>query len=292
MPLGALRSVGEAELESPLMQTEPSHTGCLPRQGQAPQYGVVAKGACLPVCNAHPTRVGGGVTEGQPRANNMTSNRHAPGSQRWKASRSLRARSPSREGTRARVSADSGRARGVSSPAQHHRVGDHGVLEQLRRRGASSHLDMRRRMRGEGRSFTPGRSARAAHRRRINPSPAQPVAGSQRRPQAALRRAMTFSVLTFRRACSAGRRMLSELTWLAARLSPKGVGCRTPCSSKGAAREAWANTKGDWLQKGRTFRVGEDRTLEKVVLARRKSVAEIIRRRRTQRSVRSPFHPI
>jgi hypothetical protein len=180
------------------------------------------KGACLPACNAHPTRVGGGVTEGRPRANNMASNRHAPGPQRWKASRSLRARSPSREGTRARVSADSGRARGVSSPAQHHRVGDHGVLEQLRRRGASSHLVMRRRMRGEGRSFTPGCLARAAHSRRINPSPAQPVAGSQRRPQAALRRAMTFSVPTCRRACSAGRRMLSELTQLAARSSRKG----------------------------------------------------------------------
>jgi len=162
------------------------------------------------------------VTEGRPRANNMASNRHAPGPQRWKASRSLRARSPSREGTRARVSADSGRARGVSSPAQHHRVGDHGVLEQLRRRGASSHFVMRCRMLGEGRSFTPGCSARAAHRRRINPSPAQPVAGSQRRPQAALRRAVTFSVPTCRRACSAGRRMLSELTQLAARSSRKG----------------------------------------------------------------------
>jgi len=44
------------------------------------------------------------------------------------------------------------------------------------------------RMRGEGGSFAPGRSAHAAHRHRFNPLSAQPVAGSWRRPQAALRR--------------------------------------------------------------------------------------------------------
>jgi hypothetical protein len=53
-------------------------------------------------CNAHPTRVGGGVTGGRLRANNMASNRHAPGLWRWKASRLLQARPPSREGARVR----------------------------------------------------------------------------------------------------------------------------------------------------------------------------------------------
>jgi hypothetical protein len=80
---------------------------------------------------------------------------------------------------------------------------------------------------------------------------------------------MTVSVLTFRRACSAGRRMLSELDVARCPLIPKGVGCRTPRSSKGAVREAGASTEGDRPQKGRTLKVGEDRTLEKVVLARR-----------------------
>jgi hypothetical protein len=34
---------------------------------------------CLLACNAHPTKVGGGVTRGRLRAINMSSNRHAPG---------------------------------------------------------------------------------------------------------------------------------------------------------------------------------------------------------------------
>lgn len=124
------------------------------------------------------------------------------------------------------------------------------------------------RMRGEGRSFTPGCSARAAHRRRINPSPAQPVAGSQRRPQAALRRAMTFSVPTCRRACSAGRRMLSELTQLAARSSRKGWAVARRALRKGQHGKR-GQTRRATGSKGQTFKVGEDRTLEKVVLARR-----------------------
>lgn len=207
------------------------------------------KGARLLACNAHPTRVGGGVTEGRPRANNMASNRHAPGPQRWKASRSLRAHSPSREGARARVSADSVRARGVSSPAQHHRVGDHGVLEQLRRRGASSHLVMRR---------SHARRGEVLHSRLLGPrsssSSYQPVAGATGGGVAAspasgvaksddLQRSHLSACLQRREADVVGAD--------AARcpLIPKGVGCRTPCSSKGAAREAGANTEGDWLKR-------------------------------------------
>jgi len=60
---------------------------------------------------------------------------------------------------------------------------------------------MRRRMRGEGGSFAPGCSAHAAHSYRFNSSPAQPVARSERRPQAALRRAVAFHLQTSRRAC-------------------------------------------------------------------------------------------
>lgn len=61
---------------------------------------------------------------------------------------------------------------------------------------------------------------------------------------------------------------------------------------KGKRGKRGQNAEGERLQKGRTFKAGEDRTLEKVVLARCKFVAEVDRRRRTQRSVRSPLHPI
>jgi len=40
-------------------------------------------------------------------------------------------------------------------------AGDHGVLESSSRRGTFIHLAMRRRMRGEGRSFTQALSAHA-----------------------------------------------------------------------------------------------------------------------------------
>jgi len=68
------------------------------------------------------------------------------------------------------------------------------VLEQLRRRGTFSHLAMRRRMRGERRSFAPGGSAHAAYCHRFNPLSAQPAAGSRGCPQASSRRAVAVGV--------------------------------------------------------------------------------------------------
>lgn len=146
------------------------------------------------VCNAYPAKAGGGVTIGRPRANNMSSDRHAPGLQRQKASRPSGVRRPSRGTVRMEALAGPTRARGVSSLSLVSGSGDRGMLGQLRRRGTFSHLVTRRRVRGEGRSFAPGGLARAVHCPRFNPLLAQPVVGSWRRPQAVPRKARAFGV--------------------------------------------------------------------------------------------------
>lgn len=129
-------------------------------------------------------------------------------------------------------------------------VGDHGVLEQLRRRGTSSHLVMRRSHARRGEVLRSRRLGPRSLQSSYTPSSAQPEVGSRRRPQAAVRSAVTFGVPTFRRACSAGRRTLSRLTWLAVRPSRKGraVACRA--SSKGEAREAGTERGGRAAPKG------------------------------------------
>jgi len=81
------------------------------------------------------------------------------------------------------------------------------------------------------------------------------------------------------------------LTWLAARSSRKrwAVACRAPrkgqCGKRGQTRRAHGFKR---AARSRRARIGRSRD----VPARPMSVAEVDRRRRTQRSVHSPFHPI
>jgi hypothetical protein len=171
---------------------EPTPGACLVRVRRR-HYGGV-KEACAFHLQGSPAKAGGGVMGGQLRASNMPSNRRAPGSWRRKASRLLRAHCPSRGRAQVGALVGSVGSKGVSSPSYNSETGDHGVLEQLRRRGTSSHLAMRRRMRGEGRSFALGGSAHAAHCCRFNPLSAQPAAGSRRCPQASSRRAVAVVV--------------------------------------------------------------------------------------------------
>jgi len=67
-------------------------------------------------------------------------------------------RFPSRGGARVRILVGSKRAKGTPT-LRRLRIDDHGVLEATSRRGTFVHLVMRRRMRGEGRSFARGVSA-------------------------------------------------------------------------------------------------------------------------------------
>jgi len=122
------------------------------------------------------------------------------------------------------------------------RVGDHGMLEPIWRRGTSNHLVMRRShaRRGGGPSLQVARPT-SAHRHRFNLLSAQPVAGSQRCPQAAFRRSMAFSVSPRWCVCSAREQALLGLRWLAARSSRKGWAIARRATSKEVAREARAN---------------------------------------------------
>lgn len=147
-------------------------------------------------------------------------------------------------------------------------------------------------MRGEGRSFTPGSSVRAGLCRRLSSPLAQPRVRSERCPQATRRGATAFHAPTARRPLQApcGERGWG-LTWLAAR-SPRErwAHARRATRERGAGgegkREGRTASKGSFVQGGR----GSDArgACPRVVSL----FAEVDRRRRTQRSARSPFHPI
>lgn len=57
-------------------------------------------------------------------------------------------------------------------------------------------------------------------------------------------------------------------------------------------REARVNAKGAWFQKSQELKAGEDRALGVVLARRRRKVAEVEKRCRAQKSVRSLFHQI
>jgi len=109
-------------------------------------------------CNANPAKAEGGVAGGRLQAILVTVVRHAPGPWRQKASWSSEMRFPSRGGAGMRILVGSKRAKGTPT-LRKLRTDDHGVLEAPSRRGIFIHLVMRRRMRGEGRSFARGVSA-------------------------------------------------------------------------------------------------------------------------------------
>jgi len=136
------------------------------------------------------------VAEARLRASNMVSNRHAPSFQRWKASRSSQARSPSRGCVQARVSVDSWK-RGELQPFVNPESMTMGCSSNLGGGEPRATSSCGVRTRGRARSFAPGGSAHAAHCHRFNPSLAQPLVGSWRCPQAASRRAVSFGVPPF-----------------------------------------------------------------------------------------------
>jgi hypothetical protein len=199
---------------------------------------------------------------GQPRAGNTTSNRRAPGLQQQKAPWFSRVRSPFAGG---RTRGDLGRLNGSEGSLQSLANSEPMTMGCSSSFGGGEPLATSSRgvrVRGEGRSFAPDGSAHTAHRHRFNPSSAQPSAGSWRRPQASLRRAVAFGVRTCRRPCGVGKRTSMELMWLAACPLSKGCGLSHAALPERGAREAKANAQGSWLQKGRVLKAGEDRTLE------------------------------
>lgn len=172
------------------------------------------------------------------------------------------------------------------------RAGDQWMLRHVQRRGASGHLAMRRRMRGRGSAFAlgwlgPHYSSPSFH----VPSPLQPVAEPSRRPQAA-QRVRWPSASSFRRACSAEKECVDGVDVARCSRSSRGLRCRTPCSSKEAHGKREQTHKRLGLTKGPRLQAGEDRSVVGCARASLSSVAEVGRRRRTQKSVHFPFHPI
>lgn len=125
--------------------------------------------------------------------------------------------------------------------------------------GSLYHLVMRRRIRGEGRSFTHHFSTRAELCHRINRSSPQATVGSMRRPQAMCRRAVAFGVQPPGVLVSVVGRASLDFAWLTARHLREKVAsaCRAP--SKEGTREAGANTwvlPANSLDGSRAVRVG------------------------------------
>lgn len=116
------------------------------------------------------------------------------------------------------------RAGGVSSLSLLSRSGDRGMFEQLRRRGTFGHLATRRRVRGEGRSFAPGRSARAAYLFSLQPVTGATGSGVVAAPASGVTKGESLRRSTCRRACSAGRRALLGSGTVRCPLTPKRVG--------------------------------------------------------------------
>jgi hypothetical protein len=144
-------------------------------------------------CNANPAKAGGGVAGGRLQAILVTVVVTRLGPWWQKASWSSGMRFPSRGGAGMRILVGSKRAKGTPT-LRKLRIDDHGVLEASSRRGTFIHLVMRRRMRGEGRSFARGISAHVKVCHRFNQPLPQAATGLMLRPQAAHRRAVAFGV--------------------------------------------------------------------------------------------------
>jgi len=147
--------------------------------------------------------------------------------------------------------------------------------------------------RGEGGSFAPGRSTHHNSLPSFQPSigatgrgfAVPPASGTAK--SGGLRRSIRLQ------ACSASGWKGDGLGWLAARLSREGWAIASCAPSKGVAREARANAEDDVAPKEPSVhgaaRIGRSRG---VPVRRNRFVAEVVRQRWTQRSVRTPFHPI
>lgn len=225
----------------------------MPRQGQASATEGSERRALF-VCNANPAKAGGGVTESRLRASNVASNRRAPGLQQWKASRSWRARCPSRGGVRARTFGRLTWARGESPASrQTRRPTTMGCSSSLGEGEPLATSTCGVAFRGKGRSFAPGGSTHAIHRRRFNPISAQPVRGSWCRPQAVLRRTAAFVVRSFGRlAAPTGGASMDLGGSLPARLEREGLP-HAARSRKGSRGKRGQTRRAAWLQKSLTF---------------------------------------
>jgi len=183
--------------------------------------------------------------------------------------------------------------RGVSSPSANSETDDHGVLEQPRRRGTFSHLDVRRRTSRQGEvlcsSRLDPRNSSSSFQPRIGATGkglvVPPASGAAK--SGGLRRSILWQ------ACSANGWCVDGVGWLAARLSRERRATARRASSKGVAREARVNAKGVVAPKEPGAHGGARIGRSRGVPARcYRFVAEVDRQRWTQRSVRTPSHPI
>jgi len=183
------------------------------------------------------------------------------------------------------------RWKGVSSPSTHSGSDDQGVLEQLRRRVASPHPDQAAAWSGRRgpslQAVRPTRlivvvSTRHWRNRWRGRSVARKRRYGERRPSAfnlsarLQRREASVDGVDVARCPLASREAGSSY----AGSSQEGPG------NEGKRRGCWA-PKGPSAQGGRGLNARG--VCSRVVVV---DVAEVDRRRRTQRSVRSPFHPI
>jgi hypothetical protein len=142
-----------------------------------------------------------------------------------------------------------------------------------------------------GRSFAPGGSAHATCSYRFNWSMAQPSARSERCPQAAPRKAVAFHAQASRLACRRRDPNVNgvEVVSLPAHLERGGL-ARAPRHSKERR-----GRRGQTLKAQGSKRVvctsGRGSDARGVCPRVVGLFAEVDRRRRTQRSVRSPIHP-
>jgi len=183
--------------------------------------------------------------------------------------------------------------RGVSNLSAYLETDDHGVLEQSRRRGTFGHLDLRRRI---------ARRGEVLYSRRFGPrsslSSFQPIVGATGSgvvtlPASGVMKSDDLWCFILWRACSAKGLGIDGADVARCPLISKGMGYRTPSSSKGARGKRGQTRRTTWLQKGPEFMAGRGSgargVCSRVVVV---YVAEVDRQRRTQRSVRSQLHPI
>jgi len=200
---------------------------------------------------------------------------------------------PLRGGTRGRGSRSAQvRNEGSLQPFVRLRVGDHGMLEQPRRRGTSTYPAMRRSHAWRGGVLRsewlgpPQLIVIASTCCRRNRSQVRGVARKRRSEE---RWPSAFHLLVH--VASTRREALLELEWLAARSSRKRRATSTPCCLYGGSEESKGKRGDARPEKGRAFRRARIGTLEGRARASLSLVAEVDRRRQAERSVRVPFHP-
>jgi hypothetical protein len=159
------------------------------------------------------------------------------------------------------------RNEGSLQPFVRLRVGDHRMLEQLRRRGTSSRLIMRSHARRGG-SFAPSGSTRVSSSSSFQPVIGATGNGFVASPASGVPKSGGLQRFDLCALAAPGGNALVGLAWLAARSSRKGWATSMPSCPFGSSAGSEGNAGGARLQNGRAFRrarIGRSR----VVLARR-----------------------